>query len=177
MVTAIRGGLAVWGAVAGLALCGAGSLHGQDDLGLPVGSLAQPVVVEDLDGRPVDLAQWIGKQPVLLEFWATWCPLCRALEPKLEAARRRYGDRVAFLALAVAVNQNQASIKRHLERHPLPARVLWDAGGRAVRAFQAPSTSYVVILDATGRVRYTGSGEDQDLEAAIAKVMEASPPR
>jgi predicted transcriptional regulator len=99
------------------------------------------------------------------------------LEPKLAAAERRYGDRVAFVAVAVAVNQNKASIKRHLERHPLPLKVLWDTNGNAVRAFQAPGTSYVVILDATGRVRYTGAGEDQDLEAALAKVMESSPPR
>jgi thiol-disulfide isomerase/thioredoxin len=156
---------------------GTSALRAQDDLGLPLGTLAQPVVIEDLDGQPVDLGELVGKQPVLLEFWATWCPLCRALEPKLEAAKRRYGDRVAFVAVAVAVNQNKASIKRHLARHPLPLKVLWDTNGRAVRAFQAPGTSYVVILDAAGRVRYTGAGEDQDLEAAVGKVIEASPPR
>jgi thiol-disulfide isomerase/thioredoxin len=164
-------------ALLAVGLGGASVLRAQDDLGLPLGTAVQPVVIEDLEGRPVDLGELIGKRPVLLEFWATWCPLCRALEPKLAAAERRYGDRVAFVAVAVAVNQNKASIKRHLERHPLPLKVLWDTNGNAVRAFQAPGTSYVVILDATGRVRYTGAGEDQDLEAALAKVMESSPPR
>lgn len=177
MVIRMRVKATTFVAVLGLGLWGTLPLRAQDDLGLPLGTAAQPVVIEDLAGRPVDLGELIGKRPVLLEFWATWCPLCRALEPKLEAAVRRYGDRVAFVAVAVAVNQNQASIKRHLERHPLPLTVLWDTNGRAVRAFQAPGTSYVVILDAAGRVRYTGAGEDQDLEAAVGKVVESSPPR
>jgi hypothetical protein len=49
--------------------------------------------------------------------------------------------------------------------------VLWDARGAAVRAFQTPSTSYVVALDASGRVVYTGLGEEQDLDAAARKAL------
>jgi thiol-disulfide isomerase/thioredoxin len=142
----------------------------QDVVGLPVGTTAKAVTIEDLDGQPVDLAQFVGKKPVLLEFWATWCPLCRALEPKMAAAREKLGDRVEFIAVAVAVNQTKASIKRHLAQHPLPLTVLWDTNGNAVRAFQAPSTSYIVVLDAAGVVRYTGLGEDQDIEKAVGAV-------
>jgi TATA-box binding protein (TBP) (component of TFIID and TFIIIB) len=40
-----------------------------------------------------------------------------------------------------------------------------------VRAFQAPSTSYVVLLDASGKVAYTGVGADQDIEAALQRVV------
>ncbi len=139
----------------------------QDDLGIPLGTVSKPVTIEDLDGQPVDLAQFIGKKPVLVEFWATWCPLCQALEPKMAAAQKQYGDKMEFIAIAVAVNQSKASIKRHLARHPLAVRVLWDTNGNAVRAFQAPSTSYLVTLDASGTVRYTGAGEGQDVEAAV----------
>ncbi|HLB36207.1 MAG TPA: TlpA disulfide reductase family protein [Gemmatimonadales bacterium] len=154
-------------AAAAAALLVAAPAWAQDDLGIPLGTVAKAVTIEDLDGRPVDLGQFIGKKAVLLEFWATWCPLCRALEPKMVAAQRQHGDRVEFIVVAVAVNQSKASIKRHLERHPMPFRVLWDTNGNAVRAFQAPSTSYVVTLDASGKVAYTGAGEDQDIEAAV----------
>ena len=41
-----------------------------------------------------------------------------------------------------------------------------------MRAFQAPSTSYVAVLDASGKVVYTGVGEDQDIEAVLAKTIE-----
>ena len=109
---------------------------------------------------------------VLVEFWATWCPICKALLPKVEAARRRYGDRVEFLVVAVAVNESQNSVRRHLSQNPMPFTFLWDADGAAVRAFQAPATSYIVVLDANGKVVYTGIGEDQDVEAAVKKGLQ-----
>ena len=141
-----------------------------DDLGIAIGTRPEAVTIEDLDGRPVDLSQIIGKKPVLLEFWATWCPLCAALFPRIEAAQRRFGNRVDFVVVAVGVNQSQVAIKRHLTRHPMPFRILWDGHGRAVRAFQAPSTSYVVVLDSVGKVAYTGLGAEQDIEAAVRRV-------
>ena len=70
----------------------------------------------------------------------------------LVAARKKFGDRAEFLVVAVAVNQSRNSVRRHLERHPMPFTFLWDGNGAAVRAFQAPSTSYVAVLDAKGRV-------------------------
>lgn len=158
--------------VALLLALGLRSASAQDpQIGLPLGATPDPVTIEDLDGNAVDLGQWIGSKPVLLEFWATWCPLCEALLPRMAAAHGRYGDRVEFIAVAVAVNQSQRSIKRHLARHPLPFRVLWDDGGEATRAFMAPTTSYIVVLDAEGRVVYTGAGDGQDVEGAVGRAV------
>ena len=143
----------------------------EDVIGLPRGAKPPTVTIEDLQGQPVDLGQWIGKKPVLFEFWATWCPLCEQLMPRLEAAHARYGDRVEFLVVAVAVNQSQRGILRHLDRHPMSLRLLWDTNGNATRAFQALTTSYVVILDAKGRVVYTGVGGEQNLDPALRRAL------
>lgn len=144
------------------------------DIGLPIGTTPPAVQVADLDGNAVDLARWLGKKPVVVEFWATWCPVCEKLFPRIEAAHRRYGDRVAFLVIAVAVNQSPRSIRRHLDRHPMPfATVLWDERGNAVRAFDTFTTSYVVVLDEAGKVAYTGAGEDQDIEGVLQRVVGA----
>lgn len=142
---------------------------GQDVIGIPVGETPPAVTLENLDGDTVSLARWVGKKPVIIEFWATWCPICEALLPRMEAAQRKYGDRAEFVVVAVAVNQSKTSVRRHLDRHPMPFTFLWDGNGAAVRAFQAPSTSYIAVLDATGKVVYTGVGEDQDIDAALAK--------
>lgn len=144
----------------------------QDDdaTGLAAGAVPPAATVQTLAGASVDLASVTKGGPTLIEFWATWCPICRALEPRLVAAHARYGSRVRFVVVAVAVNECRASVARHLDRHPLPFDFYWDADGGAVRAFDAPSTSYVVVLDAHGRVAYTGTGSDQDLDAALAKV-------
>ncbi len=152
-------------------LFAAASLRAQDVIGIPVGATPPAVTIETLNGDTVSLSRWIGKKPVLVEFWATWCPICEELLPRMEAAQQKYGDRAEFVVVAVAVNQSKNSVRRHLARHPLPFTFLWDGNGAAVRAFQAPSTSYIAVLDAKGRVVYTGVGEDQDIEAALAKAL------
>lgn len=156
--------------VAGAAAPSALRAQGEDVIGLPVGATPPAALIEDLDGRPVNLSEYIGRKPVLFEFWATWCPICERLLPRMEAAARRFSAQVEFVVVAVAVNQSKQAIRRHMERHPMPFRYLWDTNGNATRAFQAPSTSYVVVLDARGRVAYTGIGDDQDIEAAVGRV-------
>ncbi len=144
-------------------------------VGLPIGARPDPVVIEDLDGRDYDLGELVGSKATLLEFWATWCENCRALQPELDSAFAEFGDRVAFVAVAVAVSQSKRSIRRHLERHPVPYPVRWDTSGRATRAFKAPTTSYIVILDAAGSVTYTGVGPSQDVRGALRRLVESAP--
>ncbi|MDQ6689399.1 MAG: TlpA family protein disulfide reductase [Gemmatimonadota bacterium] len=141
------------------------------DLGIEVGAHAPAVVVQSLDGKAIDLGQFIGRTPMLIEFWATWCPNCRELMPTLLDAEKKYGRRVKFVALAVAINQSPERVRRFLAAHPLPHDTYYDAEGKAAGAFDAPATSYVVVLDKTGRVVYTGLGGKQNLEAALKKAL------
>jgi thiol-disulfide isomerase/thioredoxin len=141
------------------------------DLGIEVGAQAPVVTVQSLDGKQIDLGQYIGKTPVLIEFWATWCPNCRELMPTLLAAEKKFGKRVKFMALAVAINQSPEKVRRWLAAHPLPHDTFYDVEGKAAGAFDAPATSYVVVLDKTGRVVYTGLGGKQNLEAALKRAL------
>jgi thiol-disulfide isomerase/thioredoxin len=141
------------------------------DLGIEVGARAPVVVVQSLDGKPVDLGKYIGKTPVLIEFWATWCPNCRELMPTLLDVEKKYGQKVKFVALAVAINQSPERVRRFLAAHPLPHDTFYDVDGKAAGAFDAPATSYVVVLDKSGRVVYTWLGGKQDLDAAIRKAL------
>ena len=141
------------------------------DIGLEVGTQAPTAKLETLDGKPADLADYVGKKPVLMEFWATWCGNCEQLEPTMKAMHAKYGSRVAFLGIGVSVNQTPNRIKAYAERHKLPWIQLYDRKGEASGAYDAPATSYVVVLDAAGRVVYTGLGGKQDLESAIRKAL------
>ena len=140
------------------------------DVGLQVGAVPTAVTVPDLEGQPIDFAQFVGKKPVVVEFWATWCPICEELAPMLSAAQKKYGANVEFVIVAVGVSQTPRSIKRHLDKHPMPGRLVFDSEGKAVRAFKAPSTSYIVVLDNKGRVAYTGTGAEQKLDPVLAKL-------
>ena len=143
-------------------------------IGIERGSVPAGLTLSDVEGGEVDLGQHFGHGPVLIEFWATWCENCEALHPRMLEAHERYGDRVTFIAIAVAVGQSERRIRAHLEKHPVPYPTLWDGRGEAVRAFETPATAYIVILDAAGRVAYTGIGRDQDIDAAIRGVLESS---
>ena len=140
-------------------------------VGLPLGTQAPAAALEDLDGNPIEILDYVKGKPALLEFWATWCENCEALQPQMDEIQTRYGDRLNVVAVAVGVAQTVRRVKRHLEGHDPGYPYLWDGDGAAVRAYKAPPTSVVVILDADGKVVYTGSGAGQDLLAAVAKVV------
>ncbi len=147
-------------------------LHAQDQIGIALGATPDAVEIEDLDGNPVDLGGYIGGgRPLLVEFWATWCSNCEALEPAVLAAHSKYGEDVDFFIVAVAVNQSVRRVRRYAESHEVPGRFLWDTDGRATRAFMAPATSYVAVLDGAGSVVYTGLGPNQDIEAAVERAL------
>jgi thiol-disulfide isomerase/thioredoxin len=137
-----------------------------------VGDTAPRVVVHDLDGKPVDLGQYIGAKPVFLEFWATWCESCRELQPRVRAAQEAYGSKVEFIGINVAVNQSPGGVRQYLEAHELGFRTLYDDEGTSTRAYQVPATSYVVIVDRSGKVVYTGIGGAQSFDRVLRQVSE-----
>jgi thiol-disulfide isomerase/thioredoxin len=143
----------------------------QEELGIKLGSKAPTAAVETLDGKPADLAQYVGKTPVLIEFWATWCGNCKQLEPALLAAHKKYGEKVKFVGVAVSVNQSPERVKAYAQRHAIPMDMYYDRKGFATDVYEVPATSYIVGIDASGKVVYTGLGGDQNIEAAIRKVL------
>ena len=140
--------------------------------GIKVGAQAPAAIVETLDGKQADLSQFIGKQPMLIEFWATWCGNCKALEPAMHAAAQKYKGKVAFVGVAVSVNQSPERVKLYAEKHALPLTVFYDRKGYASDTYDVPATSYIVVVDKAGKVVYTGLGADQDIDAAIRKALQ-----
>ncbi len=155
-----------------LAAAGPPPARAQEAGGIDVGAAAPALTAQDLSGKAVRLDA-IGRGPALIEFWATWCPYCQKLEPRMKAAYRKYGARVHFYAVAVNVNESPTRVGRYAAEHVLPYAVVYDASGDATRAYDVPATSFVVVTDAAGRVAYTGLGDGQDLDAALARVLEA----
>lgn len=147
------------------------ALRAQEQIGIPVGAAAPGAVVHTLDGTPVNLSRYIGKTPVLLEFWATWCTNCKALEPQLLSLVKQYSPRVTFIDVAVSVNQSPERVRRYAEKYHYEQHVFYDTDGHAVDAYNVPATSYVVVIDKAGKVVYTGLGADQNLKQALAKVL------
>jgi thiol-disulfide isomerase/thioredoxin len=148
-----------------------GSLLAQES-GTGVGKRAPAVEVNDLDGKPVALGQFLGKKPVFLEFWATWCELCEQLLPEVRAAHAAFGDKVEFIGINVTVNQTPDRVRKYVAAHQPGYRVLYDDQGTSIRAYQVPATSYVVIVDRAGTIAYTGIGGTQKFDAVLRRVTQ-----
>ena len=141
------------------------------ELGLPLGTRAPAAAVETLDGKPADLGSVAAHGPVLIEFWATWCPNCKALEPQMKQLATRYAGRIRLVGVAVSVNQSPERVRAYAAKYQLPLELYYDRAGKATAAYDVPATSYVVILDRTGKVVYTGQGAEQTLDAAVRQAL------
>ena len=146
------------------------------DLGIAVGEMAPAGPLQTLDGKTVDLSAYLGKTPVVLEFWATWCGNCKQLEPAMRAAMAKHGAQVKFVTVAVSVNQSIERVKGWQKANKLGGELLYDKQGTVSGAYDVPATSYVVVVDKTGKIVYTGVGGTQNLDAAIKKAHGATAP-
>ena len=143
------------------------------DSGIMLGTEAPAAAVATLDGKPANLSQHVGKGPVVMEFWATWCPVCKELEPAMAALTTKYAGKVTFVNVAVSVNQSPALVQRYVTNHKMGGVQYFDTKGDATGLYDVPATSYVVVIDKAGKVVYTGVGGDQGpkIEAAIKKLL------
>jgi thiol-disulfide isomerase/thioredoxin len=149
-------------------IAGPATLRAQE-AGIKLGAEAPAAMVETLDGKQVDLTSFYAGKPVVIEFWATWCPLCKKLEPSLQAARAKYAGKVAFVGVGVSANQTAEKQHEYITKQELTGDYVFDRDNAATKAFSAPHTSYIVVIDRNKKVVYTGVGPTQDIEAAIAK--------
>ena len=152
-------------------LAAPGSRAWAQESGIEVGAKAPGAAVETLSGQPIELSSVFGKGPVVIEFWATWCPNCKELEPAMLAAQKKYSGKVTFVGVAVSVNQTPRAVQVFAERHTPHMTHFFDRRGKAVGAYDVPATSFVVVVNKAGHVVYTGLGGKQDLDAAIKKAM------
>lgn len=139
------------------------------EMGIAVGEQAPGGPVETLAGQKVEFSRYLGTQPVVIEFWATWCGNCKQLEPAMRAAMKKHAGTVRFVTVAVSINQSLARVKAWQAQHQLPGEIVYDRQGTVSGAYDAPATSYVVVVNKAGKIVYTGLGGSQDLEAAIRK--------
>ena len=140
---------------------------------LALGTKGPTAELEDLEGNAVSLLDYVeAGKPAVLEFWATWCEQCEALQPQFDKLQERYGEQVSVVAIAVGVSQSVRRVRRHIADHDPGYPYLFDKRGAAVRAYNATTTSIVVVLDSDGKVAYTGVGTDQDVIGAVESLLD-----
>lgn len=138
-----------------------------------VGKEAPALAIREwIGGPPRDLAALRG-QVVMLEFWAIWCPHCRASLPKTEKLQQRFGSR-GFVVLGVSrerAGYEADKIREFLEAHPLAFATGIDDGGKTSDAYGVENIPCAVVIDRQGVVRWHGHPDylaDRVIETVLA---------
>ena len=140
----------------------------------PQAALAElpALAITDLDGRALTRADLAGR-PVLVEFWATWCPPCRSTLGWLGDLKRRHGDRLAVVA--IAVQSEEPEIRKVVAGLSLP--IVWAIAtpevGRAFGDVSAVPTLFLFGADGRTAAAYYGAAPTlhADAEAALAALL------
>ncbi|HEB69808.1 MAG TPA: TlpA family protein disulfide reductase [Desulfobulbus sp.] len=107
----------------------------------------------DLDGKPVDMAQVIGKQPVMLIFWASWCPNCKREVPEINKFYDKYGPQgMAFIGINVGFNDSIGRARAFMKITKMAYPVLFDAKGTLSKEYKVRGVPTVIVADKQGKV-------------------------
>jgi thiol-disulfide isomerase/thioredoxin len=132
----------------------------------PEGKVAPAFALTDLDGKTWNLAALKG-QPVMLNFWASWCEPCRAEMPSLELVATRH-ERAGLVVLAVNYQEAAPAIKRFLDVLPFSLPILLDRDGAATAAWTPRVFPTTVLIDRGGTPRHSVLG-DLDWMGPVAR--------
>jgi len=126
---------------------------------------------ELLGGGTLDLASLKGKNVVILDFWATWCPPCRMSMPIVDRVAKRYADK-GVLAYAVNLREDQQMIEQFLKSNPLEVKVAMDKDGKVAGQYGIEAIPFIVVIDKGGVVRAVYPGFGPSLEKDLAKDLD-----
>ena len=121
------------------------------------GRPAPDMTVVDLRGQPLTLSAFKGKH-VLLDFWTTWCPPCRADGPALEKLYRRYGD-TELMIIAVSVDEERDVVESFLKQHPHSYPVVLSSENALPRAYNVGALPTYVVIDKEGSITAAVQGD------------------
>jgi thiol-disulfide isomerase/thioredoxin len=123
----------------------------------PAGQATPQLSLPSWQGEPRGLASLRGR-PVLLNFWASWCPPCVVEMPSLELLATRF-EAEGLEVLAINYRETDAAVRRFVEQTSLSLPVLRDRDGGAAKAFGVRIFPSSIAIGRDGRARFSVTGE------------------
>lgn len=135
-------------------------------------ALAPSFTLVDLDGRTRSLESFRGR-PVLVNFWATWCPPCRMELPELQATWSAHQGCLDVVGVAES-SGGADDLRAFVREHGIGYPILLDDGS-AGRAYGAATIPRSVLIGADGRIvgTFVGAVTRAGIETALARVAPA----
>jgi len=123
----------------------------------------------DISGKPVILSTLKGRT-VLLDFFTTWCPPCRADAPALDKLFRKYGPQ-DLVIVGVSVSEEHSVVESFLKQHPHSFPVLLTTENEMPRPYQIGAFPTYIVIDRDGNVAGAAEGDQgfSDLRKMLKK--------
>jgi peroxiredoxin len=161
----------VWGLLA-LAVAAFVLVQGcADGNALEVGRPAPDFTLEDLDGNVVRLND-LQSKVVFINFWATWCPPCRAEMPEIEALHQEYKDE-GVVVIGVAISEPENTVRQYIQQGGFNWTIVLDKTGEVASDYQITAIPVSYFLDKEGIIRAVNVGAmtKSEMEAEVNKAM------
>lgn len=130
--------------------------------------LVPDISVLDMDGNTVNLSDFAGK-PVIMNFWASWCPPCKAEMPDFETLYGEYGDEVVFMMINATdgARETQQLAKDYIAEQGYTFPVYFDLDTVAVKSYGISAFPTTLLVDKDGYL--AGIAESMLDEATLRK--------
>ena len=137
--------------------------------------LAPNFTVYTEDGTAVKLSELYGK-PIILNFWASWCPPCKSEMPDFESMYQKYGEDIHFVMINLTDGQRETveSGAAYVEAQGFTFPVYFDSDLDAANNYQVYSVPMTYFLDVEGYAiaRASGAIDAATLERGISMIAE-----
>lgn len=126
-----------------------------------------PLMLENEAGQIVKLDSYLGKKPVYLKFWATWCKPCMEQMPHFQHAYEQYGDKIQFVAINIDLNDDADAVAKVKERFSLTMPIFTDHTGQVAKHYEFMGTPFHVLIDSDKKVIFQGHEADKPLDNTL----------
>lgn len=141
---------------------------------LSAAQLGQPLIAfkgTDLKGEQYDLQQSIGTKPIMLIFWASWCPTCKSEVPKINKLAEKYQQRgMEFVAVNVGFNDTVERAQAFAQQTGMNYRAYFDGSGTIAGKYRLQGVPTVIIADRQGIIRFRNFTTPDIPEALFAQL-------
>jgi thiol-disulfide isomerase/thioredoxin len=136
-----------------------------------VGRIAPELALATLDGKRFDLVDHVGREVILLNFFATWCEPCRAEMPELVRFAES-NSAAPFVLLEIDAAENQASVEKFVQEFHVRSPVGIDADRALQRRFGVRAFPTSVLIGADGRILLYENTVIRNADIALKPLVE-----
>lgn len=114
-----------------------------------------------LDGGTITLSDYRGKKPVVLDFWASWCPNCQRDMPKLSKMYDKYSDDVEVIG--INLRESTSTAKKFVDSRNISFPIVMDKG-RVSQQYAVRYTNMHVLINTDGTIKRIIPGDIKETD-------------